>query len=149
MSTTRCTFFFLCCLFLFFFIQGFRLISVKSHLAITAALMCYMPKLVAVNRSESQTSCPSHLLNQEGHLSYATGFLSCLNYHSRTSGHPEVWVWFCSTCYIFTFNASCIYTRKKTLFREEHQSVKAKDSRCILICCVIMNIFSILIFSIA
>jgi len=116
----------------YFFIEGIRFISAKSSLAITAALMCYMPKLEALSRSQSQTSCPSHLLNQEGHLSYARCVLSCLNYCCRTSGHPEVWVWLCSACYIFMFNASCIYTRKKHLSERNISHWKAKDSLCIL-----------------
>lgn len=149
-SATGCTFIFFLCTVYYFFIQGFRFISTKTSFAIIAALKYCIPKLVALNWGQSQTFCPFHLLNQEGHLSYARCTLSCLTYRSRPSGHPEVWVSFCTTCYIFTFNASCIYTEKKdkikqTHFSEKHQSMKCKR----FIFWDILKIFDILIFSIS
>lgn len=115
--------------------------------------MCYTPKLVALDRTQSQSSGLSYLLNQEEHLSYARCFLSCLNHCTGASGHPEFWVWFCITRCIFTFNTSCIYTTKKpqtTHFSERNIAQwKAKNSQCTLVSWVTLNIFKILIFSVS
>lgn len=56
-----------------------------------------------------------HLLHREEHLSDAGWVLGCWSYCSGASVHPEVWLWFCTTCYILIFNSIysiCIYSRK-------------------------------------